>query len=159
MTGRAAVASLKQRLDVTFERSTSVGEDPEVLSDFARYLCVLVSGFLEQSIVELILEYVRRRSDLTVQRHIEAQLRRQFTNAKCQRLIELMSTFDPAWRSDLEAFLIDEYKDAVNGVVDLRNSISHGRSVGVTMHRIRNYYDRVAKVVDHVADLCIPVGA
>jgi hypothetical protein len=159
MTGRAAVASLKQRLDATFQRSNSVGEDPEILSDFARYLCVLVSGFLEQSVVELLLEHVRRRSDTTVQRHVEAQLKRQFTNAKSQRLIGLMSTFDPAWGSDLEAFLIDGLRDAVDSVVDLRNSISHGRSVGVTVNRIRNYYTLVARVVEHVADLCLPAGS
>ncbi len=61
-----------------------------------------------------------------------------------------------AWRSDLEAFLVDEYKDAVDSVIALRNTISHGRFVGLTMTRVRDYYGRVGTVVDHIADLCVP---
>ena len=91
MNGKAVVAALRQRLDATFERIGQVSDDveSELLSDFARYLCVLVSGFLEQSVVELVLEHVRRNSNRTVQRHIEARLRRQFANANSQRLIDL----------------------------------------------------------------------
>ena len=112
MTGKASVAALRQRLDATFERIGQVSDDVELelLSDFARYLCVLVSGFLEQSVVELVLEHVRRNSSPTVQNHIEARLRRQFANANSQRLIDLMSTFDPDWGVDLRDFLDDEYR-------------------------------------------------
>ena len=158
MNGKAVVAALRQRLDATFERIGQVSDDveSELLSDFARYLCVLVSGFLEQSVVELVLEHVRRNSNLTVQRHIEARLRRQFSNANSQRLIDLMSTFNPAWGTDLQNFLYDEYKDAVDSVVNLRNQISHGVPVGVTMTRIKDYYVPVKKVVDHIAELCAP---
>lgn len=156
MTGRAEVASLRQRLDATFLRASSIGGDAELLSDFARYLCVLVSGFLEQSIVELVLEHVRQRSQLSIQRHIEARLRRRFTNANAQRILDLLGSFDVAWRSDLDAFLVDEYKDAVDSVIALRNTISHGRFVGITMTRVRDYYARVWTVVDHIADLCVP---
>ena len=156
MTGRAEVDSLRQRLDATFNRASGMGGDAELLSDFSRYLCVLVSGFLERSIVELVLEHVRRNSHPSVQRHIEARLRRSFTNAKAQRIVDLLGSFDPAWRRDLDAFLIDEHKDAVDSIIHLRNTISHGKFVGLTMTRVRDYYARVVIVVDHIADLCLP---
>jgi hypothetical protein len=156
MTGKAEVASLKQRLDATFQRASGIGGDAELLSDFSRYLCVLVSGFLEQSIIELVLEHVRQRSQPSVQRYVDTRLRRRFANANAQRILDLLGSFDPAWRTDLEAFLVDEYKDAVDSVIALRNNISHGRFVGLTMARVREYYERVGAVVDHVADLCVP---
>ena len=159
MTGRSAVHAHKQRLDATFERCNNASEDPEVLSDLARYLCILVSGFIEQAVVELTMEHVRCCSAPTVQKHVESRLRRQFTNPKSQRLIDLLYTFDNAWGSDLESFLDDEYRDAVDAVVELRNRISHGRSVDVTMHRIRDYYQRVKKVVEQIADLIVSEGA
>jgi hypothetical protein len=156
MTGRAEVASLRQRLDGTFKRLQGIQADAEVLSDFARYLCVLVSGFLERSLIELVLEHVRLNSSPSVQRHVELRLRRGFMNAKHQRIIDLMSTFDVAWGADLEAFLVDEYRDAVNGIVDLKNKIAHGDFVGVTLSRARDYYALVVRVVEHIADLCLP---
>lgn len=155
MTGRAEVGRQRQKLDATFKRAASIGGDAELLSDFARYLCVLVSGFLEQAVIELVLEHVRTHSDSSIQRHVERRLRR-FTTAKAQRIIELLGSFDSDWRINLESYLIDERKDAVNSVVDLRKTISHGRSTTVTMVRVRDYYIQVKDVVEHIADLCIP---
>ena len=156
MTGRSEVALLRRRLDATFARASGLGADAELLSDFARYLCVLVSGFLEQSVIALVQEHVRLNSNPAVQRHIEARLKRQFTNANSQRLIDLMSTFDPAWGNELQNFLVDEYKDAVNGIIDVRNTIAHGRFIGITMTRVQDYYVRVVRVVEQVAKLCVP---
>jgi hypothetical protein len=155
MTGRAEVDRLEQRLDETFKRASGIGSDPELLSDFARHLCVLVSGFLEQAIIELLLEYVRLRSPEEIQRYVGQRLRR-FTTANANNLIQLLGSFDLDWQKDLEAYVVDEYKDAIDGVVSLRHTIAHGRYAGVTMTSVKSYYDRVKKVVDHIADLCLP---
>jgi hypothetical protein len=154
MSGRAAVHSLRSRLVATFDRVKTI-QDPEVSSDFARYLCVLVSGYLEQAVIELVLEHVRRRSGLSVQRYVEARLS-SFTNANSQRLLTLLGSFDPDWRRDMEPFLVDELKDAVDSIVNLRNTIAHGRFAGVTFSRVSDYYKRVDRVVTRIADLCAP---
>jgi hypothetical protein len=155
MTGRAQVLREQQRLDDTFKRASGVTGDPELLSDFARHLCVLVSGFLEQAVIELLLEHVRQRSPASIERHVEQHLRR-FTSPKANNLIALFGTFDLAWEADLKTYLVDEYKDAVDGVVTLRHRIAHGQFTGVTMHSAQSYYTRVKKIVDHIADLCVP---
>lgn len=157
MNGRAAVATLQSRLDATFGRAGGLGDDAELLSDFARHLCVLVSGFLEEAVRELLMEHVRRQSSPTVQRFVESRLSR-FTNAKSQRLVELLNSFDQTWGSELEAFLADEYKDAVNSLISLRHRIAHGHFVGITLSRVSDYYSRVKRVVDCVADLALPAG-
>lgn len=155
MTGRAEVERHRKQLEATLARAALLS-DPEILSDFARHLCVLVSGFLEQAVIELLLEYARIHSHPAIQRHVEHHLR-QFTNAKAARLTQLLGTFDDDWRVDLENYLVGEYKDAVDGIVDLRHRIAHGKFVGVTMARVQDYYVRIKKVVDHIADLCLPV--
>jgi len=155
MTGRSEVARLQQRLDVAFRRISSVGTDLEIQSDFARYLCVLVSGYLEQAVTELVLEHARRAGGPTLQRFVD-QRTKHFANANAQRLEELLGAFDPDWRKELEGFLVDDLKDAVDGVVELRNKIAHGESVGVTYQRIADYYLRVQRVVERIADICIP---
>jgi len=157
MKGRAEVERQKQKLDATFTRASKLVplDDAELLSDFARYLCVLVAGLLEQSVIELTLEHVRNHSEASVQGYAESRLR-QFTSANVQRITDLMGSFDASWRSDLEGYLVDERKAAVDSVVALRHNISHGRFVGVTMATIKEYYLRVKHVIDHIADLCVP---
>jgi RiboL-PSP-HEPN len=156
MTGRAEIERKKQVLDATFDRASSIKTDPELLSDFARYLCVLVAGFLEQSIIEIVLDHVRTHSASSVQQHVEQRVRR-FTNAKVQRVIQLIGSFDADWRRELEGYLVDEHRAAVDSVVELRHAIAHGRPADViSMVRIRDYYGRVKQVVDHIADLCAP---
>lgn len=156
MTGRAEIERQRQKLDATFKRASATNSDAELLADFAKYLCVLVAGFLEQAVIELPLEHVRTRSDISIHRHVERNLRR-FTNAKAQRIIDLLGSFEPDWGKDLENYLVDEHKAAVDSVVDLRNSVSHGRPAEVSMRRVQDYYVRVKCVVDHIADLCVPL--
>ena len=155
MTGRAEVNRLRQILDKTFERGKAVGTDPELQSDFAKYLCVLVSGFLEKAVAELVLEHARRSSAPSIQRFVESRTQRT-TNVNSRRLQELLGTFDVGWRKDLDVYLVDERKAALDSIVSLRNSIAHGQSVGVTFVRVRDYYSYIQQVVDHVADLCAP---
>lgn len=155
MTGRAEVTRLKQRLDATFKRLGGVGSDIELQSDFARYLCILVSGYLEKAVSELVVEHARKTGAPSLQRFVD-QRTKNFTNAKSQKLYNLLGDFDPEWRGLLEAHVAGELKDAVDGVVDLRNNIAHGQSVGVTYARVSDYYSRVQRVIDYIADLCDP---
>ena len=105
--------------------------------------------------LELLIEYVRTHSDSRTQRHVENTVR-HLTNLKTKRLIDVVGTLDPEWRSELETFIVDEYKDALDGIVDLRNNVAHGRYVGVTLSRVHEYYTRVKTIIDRVADVVIP---
>jgi hypothetical protein len=155
MNGKAEVHRLKQKLDATFERIQAIGDDLELKADFAKYLCVLVSGYLEKAVVELVQEHARRCSAPSLQRFVE-QKTRHFTNANAQKLQGLLGSFDPDWRKNVEGFLVDELKDAVDSIVALRNTIAHGNSVSVTYHRVSDYYQCVQQVIDKIADLCVP---
>jgi hypothetical protein len=155
MNGRAEVSRLKQRLDATFKRAAQVGSDPELQSDFARYLCILVSGYLERAIIELVLEHSRQNSSPSIQRFVEFRTRR-LANLNSERLGQLFGSLNPDWRQDIARFIVDERKAAIDSVVSLRNSIAHGKSVGVTYNRVARYYEEIQKIIDHVANLCVP---
>ena len=157
MTGRAEVCRLKQQLDATFKRAKSVGQDPELQADFARYLCVLVSGYIERAVVALVLEHARRKGAPTLQRFVEQQTK-TFANPKVSRVQELLGSFDQDWHQDLKESLDDEQRDAVDSIVAQRNTIAHGGSVGLTYSRISDYYQQAQRVIDRVAELCAPSG-
>lgn len=157
MTGRPEVSRLKARLDATFARGMAITAhaDLETQADFARYLCILVSGYLEKALTELVQEHSRRHGGPTLQRFIEKSTRK-FTNANSQKLKDLLGSFNADWRSRLDVVLVDEFKDAVDSVLSLRHLIAHGGSAGVTLSRVAEYYLRIQLVVDEIADLCAP---
>lgn len=155
MTGRAAVTREQQRLDAVFTRVDSLPSETELRSDFARYLCVLVSGFLETAVAELLLEHSRRCAAPTIQRFVDSKTS-GFTNANSEKLLQLLGSFDPEWRAAAEKLLQDEFKTAVDSVVSLRHGIAHGRNTGITYIRVKDYYDAVKEVVRGIADICVP---
>ena len=116
---------------------------------------MLVSGYIEQAVVALVLEHARDKGAPTLQRFVE-QKTKNFTNAKASRVQDLLGSFDPAWQQELEKFLDGEAKDAINSIVSLRNTIAHGGSVDLTYIRINNYYQQAKRVINQVATLCVP---
>ena len=156
-TGRAEVARLKQTLKCTFSRFDLLPEDElELRADFARYLCVLVSGFTERAIRELVLEGSRQQASKPVGRFLQSRLDR-FQNPNAERVAELVGSFSSAWRDGLEEFYQSGGKAALDSVVALRHSIAHGDPVGVTYGRITGYYEQILTVIDHIADRFCPV--
>lgn len=155
MTGRAAIHGHQQRIDAVFARAAALHNDPELLADHAKYLCVLVSGFIEKSLSEVVLEHARRVGAPSLQRFVEANTGR-FTNANSERVLQLLATFDPEWRREIEGVLVDEYKDAFDSVVSLRHRIAHGSSVGVTFVRMKDYFAAIVEVIEKIQRTCIP---
>ena len=156
MTGRAEVSRLQAQLNATFERGSrlnAAGIDLETQADYARYLCVLVSGFLERSVAELVLEHARISGGPTLQRFVEMNTRK-FANANTEKLKDLLGKFSPDWQTRLDTILVDEAKAAVDSLVGLRNQIAHGGSAGVTYSRVSDYYKRIRIVIDEIAGLC-----
>lgn len=154
-TGRLVIYTHKSRVDAAFRRATQVS-DPELLADYAKYLCILVSGYLEKAFSEIVLEHAREVAAPSVQRFVERTTRR-FTNANSEKILKLLGNFDNDWKSSMEAFLIDERKAAVDSVLNLRNSIAHGSNIGLTFTRMQTYYSSIVEVVDYAQNLCIPL--
>ena len=155
MTGRAEVSRLKRRLDATFGRMPPPSVEIELQSDFARYLCILVSGFFETAIVALVLDFAQRRSSPEVAAFVERELE-HWTNPNTDKICVLLGSFNPEWRKQSELFLVDERKESVNSLVALRHKIAHGESVGTSLSQIKAYYATILKVVEFIGDLLEP---
>ncbi|NRF71754.1 hypothetical protein HLB44_32695 [Aquincola sp. S2] len=155
MSGRHVVHRLRTRLDATFGRAPDSTSDIELQADFAKYLCVLVSGYLESCLCALLLAYAQVRCAPEIASFVERQLG-PWTNPKSEKIIDLFGAFSQSWRDDLAGYLIDERKDSVNSLVALRHKIAHGESVGTSLSQIRKHYAVVNEVIEHVASLVEP---
>lgn len=152
MNGRQGVSRLQLRLDATLKRAPHSTTDIEVQADFAKYFCILVSGFLENAIIALVLDVSQRRSAPEVALFVERRLD-YWTNPTCEKIFQLLGNFKQDWRIAAEKYLVDERKATVNSLVALRNKIAHGESVGTSLAQVKDYYKTVLDVVSFVADL------
>jgi|ERR1035438_1592953 hypothetical protein len=127
--------------------------DLEMQSHLAKYLCVLVSAFLEKSVRAILHDYVRNRSAPVVSKYVEGQLQ-LFYNPKTNRILELAGAFDPAWRTSLEAAIEDEIRDALDTIVENKNRVAHGRDSQITFVAISAYYESATRVLDLLERHC-----
>lgn len=155
MNGRFEVKRLQNRLNATLDRAPNPTADIEAQSDFAKYFCVLVSGFLENAIIALVLDIAQRRSAPEVAHFVERQLD-LWMNPTCEKITQLLGNFSADWRIEAEKYLVDERKAAVNSLVALRNKIAHGESVGTSLAQVKNYYATVLNVVEFMSNLIDP---
>jgi predicted amidophosphoribosyltransferase len=151
LNGRHQTSRLRNHLKDAFERYAKVGDDPEVQADFARYLCVLTSGYVEQSVRILFLELSRKRTEKRVFRYVASNLDR-FHNPTGEKIASLVGAFDPELKADFERFINGERKDALNSVMAIRHKIAHGESVGTTYGQLRSHRESLYEIVDWLVD-------
>jgi hypothetical protein len=143
----------KQRLDNLFQQISAFSGNIELQSQWARYLCILVSGFVETSICAIYGEFARKTASPYVANFVKCELD-SFQNPKMGKILDLARAFNPLWADELATATEGELKDAVDSIVANRNQIAHGRDVGITYIRMKNYYERAIKVVDLVEKIC-----
>ncbi len=143
------LVAYRQRLSDLFNRSSTFIDDPELLSHWARYLCVLVSGYLEIALQHYYCEFSKSKAHPYVCSFAMANIK-DFMNPKMEKILQLSGEFSKEWREKLEAFVEGERKDAVDSIVANRNNIAHGRPVGLTVVRMKRYFDRAVEVTEFV---------
>ena len=139
---------ITSKLDNVFKSADAVEED-EIKSHLARYLCVLTSGYLEESMKVIIEYYTSSKASPSVTNYIIWSTR-NLTNLNTEKIEQFLNTFNNQWKNEFKRLLTDEEKDAIDSVVANRNNIAHGRNVGVSYIRVRSWYENVKKVVESI---------
>jgi hypothetical protein len=140
------IISYQSNLDVSFTRAKKV-TDMAIQADLAKYLCVQTSGFIEESLRLMLADYVKKRSNLIILHYLETHLSR-ITNCKNERILEILRAFEPSWEREYLSQISDtEIKNAIDSVINNRHNIAHGKSVGISLGTIENYYTNVKKAI------------
>ena len=143
----------RQRLDNLFKRIGALSQDFELQAHWARYLCILASGFLETSVRAIYGQYARTKAAPYVANFVDSELKR-FQSAKMDNILTLTRSFSPDWEERLRNAVEGEPKDAVDSIVANRHNITHGQSVGITYHTVRRYYGNAIKVIELIDAQC-----
>ena len=143
-----------QRIDALSTRQELSGLDPELLSHWAKYLCVLYSGFLENSIAELYGSFASHSAHRNVAHFVETRLR-IITNPKAQRFFDTAHGFSSEWGDDLQNFMADNgRKEAIDSIIANRNLIAHGKNCSITLVRLKEYMDKATEVIEFIEGQC-----
>src|SRR5262249_6868094 len=134
-------------------KGKSLSEDLELQSHWARYLCVLVSGYAEHSVRSLYTEYARDNASPAVAAYVQSQLK-GFLNPKMENILTLSRLFKPEWAEELEGAVQEQIKASIDSVVNTRHHIAHGRSVGISFSIISQYYKDVLVLVRMIEEQC-----
>ncbi len=156
-SGRTEVQRLRKQLDELFLRGDELDEASELAGDMHRYLCVRVSGFLEQSMVSLARACCENHGWGAGATFGLSWLERA-PNMRSDELQRLVSRFDRTWGEELIEYLAVEERSArINALMGIRNDVAHGKNQGVSRRQVWEYYQLVSGVVDWAAERLDPV--
>lgn len=137
-----------------------VGHDPstralEMQGHWARYICVLSAGYVENSVRDIYGQYVHKNSySSPVIRYATKQLD-GVQNPRPDKLVKIAASFDPSWGRDLETHLSQNFRsDAVNAIMSNRHLIAHGRSSNITVGQISLYLGKVVEIAEYMEAQC-----
>ncbi len=146
------ILSHKQKIENIFSKVDTI-TDISLQGELSKYLCVLSSGFIEQSLRTLLLDYLSKNSSPTIQRY-NTPIIKNITNCKHGKIKSILEQFDINWAKEFDdeldnrSQIPDEIKDSINSTVQNRHDIAHGKSIGVGYNTIKKYFDKVKIAVE-----------
>lgn len=140
----------KSRISSLFETYDKV-IDPAEQAHSAKYLAVLVSGYLEQAIKEVLLHYTSQGTRSQISRYVEKTWPIS-RNMKTDNIDTILNQFDSSWSDEFKTWLEhnDKRKSHINSIVEWRNSIAHGQesnTTGVTLVSVRTAFTTIVSLV------------
>lgn len=137
-----------------------VGHEPttraiEMQGHWAKYICVLSAGYVENSVRDIYGHYIRKNSySSAVVKYAVSQLE-GVQNPRPEKLVKIANSFDKKWGSDLQDYLsIDFRADAVNSIMSNRHLIAHGRNSNITVGQISSYLNKVIEISEFMENQC-----
>ena len=139
------ILSHQTRLDNLFKKIETISEISDQ-AEWSKYLCVLVSGYLEEALRILLEEYVSQTASPNVKNFIAQEIER-ITNCKTTKIETILERFSLDWKHEFSTKITDKIKNSINSIVDNRNSLVHGKNVGITYTQISGHYENVNRAV------------
>ena len=141
------ILAYRRRLDHLFQKKVLPQDDFELQAEWAKYLCVLTSGFIEVSLRALCIEYAKKRSDVRVLSFVESHIK-EFQNPKTEKILSIIKTFDSAWEAEVRQLVNGEKKDSIDSIVANRHQIAHGKSIGLSLGTMQKYYQNAVIFIE-----------
>ena len=125
-------------------------DDFELQSQWAKHICVLVAGFIENSIKEILREYTVSRAEARVIKYVVSRLK-GIRNPKSGKIIEIFRSYSVSWADDIKSYLDNDGRgDAVDSIMNNRHHIVHGQTSSITLVRVKDYIEKIVDTIDYL---------
>lgn len=148
------LVSRQRDIDALFIEVGTFSGDPIIKAYLTYYLCIRVSGFIEDCVRTIFSEYADRNSQNFVRTFVEEKLRK-FPNPTWSAIVSLTGDFSDGWATQLKARVDKPYQDAVDSIVRNRNNIAHGGTSSITLSELEGYYRDAMKVIEELEQICV----
>lgn len=133
-------------------------ESIELDAHWAKYACVLVSGYMEKYVKEILHSYAVRKSENRISYYIEKTWP-QSMNMNRENIIGLVGKFDADWEREIKTWLgkgEGSKGSIINGIVKTRNNIAHGSEAntsGVTINSVSAQFETAKSLVQKLESM------
>lgn len=144
-----------QQLNTLIAKTTSASSgDMEIQAHWARYICVLSAGLMENALAELYTEYAKGAASDAVATHVRHNLSK-IHNPKMQLFVQIASSFKKIWGEELSTYADqDGRKEALNAIMTNRHQIAHGGQSDISMARVKEYLQKSIELIEFVEEQC-----
>jgi hypothetical protein len=134
----------------------STAQNIELQSEWARYICVLAAGLLENALKEVYIEFAKNNISTPIANFIGSNLS-WIRNPKTQRFMDTAAAFSDAWRTELAVYVDENGRgDAIDSIMVNRHLIAHGQyqDSRVSLVQVKEYLVKAIEVVNFVETQC-----
>jgi hypothetical protein len=131
---------------------SACGDSTELRSEWARYLCIIASGILENAIAELYSEFAKQKFAEPAARFVSETVSR-IQNPKTEKFLNVTGAFNASWKDKLEAYCNENGRgDAINSIMGQRHLIAHGRykDSTISIARVDEYFKKSVEVLEFI---------
>jgi hypothetical protein len=152
------ITSNKQKLDTLFNHIADLRKlnNPQLEAQWATYLTIRLSGFLETSIRHIFLSYCDQKAHPKIIKYIGGSLEASRSqNMKPDVILNLAGSFNKQWKEKLDLYLVDDgRKEAIESIINIRNSAAHGGASSITYSSVKEYYEKIWDVIIYLDNQC-----
>jgi len=146
------VLGVKSRTDALkgyVQRVTDPNIPGQIASDLFKFGAIMTCGTVERCVEVIILERLSKKAHPKVLSFIKSHFKKG-TNYDCEAILELLGRFDEKWRSELEAYLIQNPSlgASLTSCYAVRNPIAHGASASLGGARLKKISDDAILLIE-----------
>jgi hypothetical protein len=144
----------KQDIDDLFTLVTNFRGDPYIKALLTYYLCVRVSGFIENCVRIIFTEYSAPRTRDHVSVYVNKRLEK-FPNPTYENICRLTREFNNQWHQTFKAGVTQQVRQSLGSINVNRNAIAHGGTSTITVGQLYSYYQDIIQLIAHLEQACV----
>jgi len=146
-----------QKLNDLIQRTQSAcHNDFELQSHWAKYICILSAGLLENALKELYSDYAKKQVSQPVANFVSSNLS-HIRSPKMQKFLEIAAAFKEDWKDELENYVNSNGRtEAVDSIMNNRHLIAHGKNhnSNISLAQIKDYLNKAKEVLVFIETQC-----